>query len=148
MHFKEFGYGIITDMEPKKTTPLNPEFSAPVVTPEAWSGIGYEQAPESSRERQPVAPERSGENELPMPSMPFPVTPQTTSPSVSTAQPTTDDNPLTAGDDDVIEKEWVDKAKKIISTTKGDPYRREYEVGKLQADYIEKRYGKKLGEDS
>ncbi len=57
----------------------------------------------------------------------------------------TDDMPLVAGDDDLIEKEWVDKAKKIISETKDDPYKREHEVGKLQADYLRKRYGKELG---
>ena len=51
-------------------------------------------------------------------------------------------NPLVAGDDDLIEKEWVDKAKKIIQQTKSDPYAQEKEVSKLQADYIKKRYGK------
>ena len=53
--------------------------------------------------------------------------------------------PLVASDDDLIEKEWVDKAKRIVSETKDDPYRREAEVGKLQVDYLQKRYGKELG---
>ena len=56
-----------------------------------------------------------------------------------------DDTPATASDSERIEKEWVDKAKKVIAETKDDPYRREQEVGKLQADYIYKRYGRKLG---
>lgn len=56
-----------------------------------------------------------------------------------------DDTPLTAADEDLIEKEWVDKAKKIIIATKDDPYRREQEVGKLQAEYLKKRYGKEIG---
>jgi len=56
-----------------------------------------------------------------------------------------DDNPTVANDDDLIEKEWVDRAKKIIVETKDDPYKREQEVGKLQADYLKKRYGKELG---
>jgi hypothetical protein len=56
-----------------------------------------------------------------------------------------DDLPVVANDDDLIEKEWVDKAKKIIMQTKDDPYRREQEVSKLQADYLRKRYGKELG---
>lgn len=59
--------------------------------------------------------------------------------------PLTDDSPLVANDDDLIEKEWVDKAKKIIVATRDDPHRREQEVGKLQADYLLKRYGKELG---
>ncbi|MGK2896770.1 MAG: hypothetical protein ACSLEY_04205 [Candidatus Saccharimonadales bacterium] len=59
-----------------------------------------------------------------------------------------DDNPSAAADEDLIEKEWVDKAKQIISTTKQDPYRQEREVGRLQADYLKKRYGKELGSSS
>jgi hypothetical protein len=53
--------------------------------------------------------------------------------------------PAVAADDDLIEKEWVDKAKEIIEKTKDDPYRREREVGRLQSDYLKKRYGKDLG---
>ena len=53
--------------------------------------------------------------------------------------------PATAADDDLIEKEWVDKAKKIIADTRDDPYRREREVNRLQTDYLMKRYGKELG---
>jgi hypothetical protein len=56
-----------------------------------------------------------------------------------------DDLPVVANDDDLIEKEWVDKAKKVIMQTKDDPYRREQEISKLQADYLRKRYGKELG---
>lgn len=54
------------------------------------------------------------------------------------------DNPLTANDDDLIEKEWVQKAKKIVMQTRDDPYTQEKEVSKLQADYIKKRYGKDI----
>jgi hypothetical protein len=63
--------------------------------------------------------------------------------------PTTRDDatvtPLVAGNDDVIEKEWVDKAKKIILDTKEDPFKREEQVSQLQKDYLKKRYGKDLG---
>jgi hypothetical protein len=55
--------------------------------------------------------------------------------------------PLLAHDDDLIEKEWVDKAKKIIEETRDNPYQREKEVGKLQIDYQKKRYGRDLGSD-
>jgi hypothetical protein len=56
----------------------------------------------------------------------------------------TDDNPALAEDVDVIEKEWVEKAKKIVQATKEDPHQQEKEVSKLQADYLMKRYGKKV----
>lgn len=61
---------------------------------------------------------------------------------------TTDDNgsasPAVADDVDVIEKEWVDKAKKIVDSTKDNPRAQEKEVSKLQAEYLMKRYGKQL----
>ncbi len=51
---------------------------------------------------------------------------------------------ISASNDDVIEKEWINKSKKIVKETKGDPYRKEHEVSKLQADYLHKRYGKEV----
>lgn len=57
-------------------------------------------------------------------------------------------NPTVAADDDLMEKEWVDRSKQVIAETKGDPYRREKEVNKLQIDYLKKRYGKELGKDA
>jgi len=56
----------------------------------------------------------------------------------------TDDTPLVASDDDLIEKTWIDKAKHIVSETKTDPYQQEREVSKLQASYLLKRYGKQI----
>lgn len=82
--------------------------------------------------------------------------PQTSSTAVPivapTIQPITQDDtdsttkpaPIVAADDDVIEKEWVNKAKTVIKQTKGDPYAKEREVTKLQADYMQKRYGKEV----
>lgn len=51
-------------------------------------------------------------------------------------------NPAAAADEDLIEKEWVEKAKKVIADTKHDPHLQEKEVSKLQADYLKKRYDK------
>lgn len=57
--------------------------------------------------------------------------------------PTTQTNtPVVAADEDVIEKEWVDKAKQIVAKNKDDPRMQKHEVSNLQADYIKKRYGK------
>lgn len=54
-------------------------------------------------------------------------------------------SPLIASDDDLIEKEWVDKAKRIIADTHNNPYQREHAVSELQIVYLKKRYGKELG---
>ena len=67
------------------------------------------------------------------------------SPHSNSAAPLSPHSPSVADDVDLIEKEWVDKAKKIITETRDDPYRREQEVSRLQADYLRKRYGKELG---
>jgi hypothetical protein len=78
--------------------------------------------------------------------LPAPVLP-TTAPQVGVDDTAVvhDDTPLLAADEDLIEKEWVDKAKKIILETKDDPYAMEAAVTKLQADYLKKRYGRELG---
>lgn len=57
----------------------------------------------------------------------------------------TSNNPIAANDEDLIEKEWVDRAKSIIADTKDDPYAREKQMADLKADYIEKRYGRRIG---
>ena len=53
---------------------------------------------------------------------------------------------FTTNYDDLIEKEWVDKAKKILVETKDDPYRREREINKLQIEYVRKRYGRTISD--
>lgn len=55
--------------------------------------------------------------------------------------------PLVAEDADLIEKEWVDKAKKIILETRDDPFARTNQVNELQKEYLKKRYNKDLGKD-
>jgi hypothetical protein len=55
--------------------------------------------------------------------------------------------PLTAKDDDLMEKEWVDRAKQIVSETRDNPHQREKAVNKLQIEYLKKRYGRELSMD-
>ena len=58
-----------------------------------------------------------------------------------------DDSPMVAADDDLIEKEWVDKVKDVINKTKDNPHARENSIKKLQIEYVKKRYGKIIGDD-
>jgi len=53
-----------------------------------------------------------------------------------------DNNPAMASHVDIIEKEWVDRAKKIVDSTRDDPYQQEKAISELQIDYLKKRYGK------
>ena len=102
-------------------------------------------------ERPPARPEQQ-----PRPSAQPPVTappPQVATPHVS--QPARQDSqaddlvadaPQTAADDDLMEKEWVDKLKSIIALTKGNPYEQARAIAALQADYLRKRHNRVIGE--
>jgi len=75
-----------------------------------------------------------------VPPVPPPVVPQD-----DLAQNAAITSPLIAADEDLIEKEWVDKAKEIILHTKDDPHARTQKVNELQRDYLQKRYGRTVG---
>lgn len=51
---------------------------------------------------------------------------------------------LIADDADLIEKEWVIRAKAIVAQTKDDPHTQNREMNKVKADYLKKRYNKDL----
>lgn len=81
-----------------------------------------------------------------LPTVPLPATPAVQAPVSTTTS--TDDTPLIASDDDLIEKEWVDKLKRIITLTKDDPYERARVIAQLQADYLKKRYNREMGQSN
>lgn len=76
----------------------------------------------------------------PIASPPMPAAP---GPAPATRIPV-NDSPAVADDGDLIEKEWVNKAKFIVETTRIDPHRQNKELSKFKADYIQKRYNKQL----
>ncbi len=62
------------------------------------------------------------------------------------ANPTTN-TPQIADDLDLIEKEWVEKAKEIVAKTKDDPKAQSEELDKVKTDYIKKRFNKDVPAD-
>lgn len=138
-------------MEPKTSSPeyLNEqppqsiEYSLPGRAPEKSTEQQVERSPETNQELHRAVTSAT----TPPAVLPVPVQAQATDDAgtSSVAPVSSVSSPTTAADDDLIEKEWVDKAKKIITDTKEDPHTREQLVGKLQADYLRKRYGKQLG---
>lgn len=54
------------------------------------------------------------------------------------------DVPEVAGDIDLIEKEWVRKAKDIVMRTQGDPYAQNKQINRMKVEYIKKRYDKDI----
>lgn len=60
--------------------------------------------------------------------------------SSSVASPKT--SGLPAADKNLIEKQWVQKAKEIVAETRSDPYKQKSQMSKAKADYIQKRFKK------
>jgi hypothetical protein len=52
--------------------------------------------------------------------------------------------PQITDDGDLIEKEWVNKAKQIVERTRDDPYKQSEELTVFKADYMKKRYNKTI----
>ncbi|MEO6513168.1 MAG: hypothetical protein ABIR37_00620 [Candidatus Saccharimonadales bacterium] len=55
--------------------------------------------------------------------------------------------PSNADDSDLIEKEWVEKAKAIVEKTRRDPFQQSQELNRFKNEYLQKRYGKNVGSD-
>lgn len=118
---------------PEASVPIHAGESVPVVP---------EQLPKGPEVREEAPQPSVNVSISPLPQFPSLPTPHATVPSMQVRPK--DTSPLAASDEDLIEKEWVDKAKKIVALTKDDPYSQEKEVSKLQADYLKKRYGKEI----
>lgn len=132
---------------------MEPHLSAP--GPSVEVGMNKGESPKRSEIHfnAPELPARHETKELPLSSTPTPP-PTTSSPTLPAPQPVIhsvpqtslpqSDSPLVAADEDLIEREWVEKAKHIVTETRSDPYQQEKRVSQLQADYIKKRYGKEI----
>lgn len=103
-------------------------------------------APESVGARPPVAPPPAASSATPQQDATGLADANTSSPAAATA-PLAVDLP-DAQDSDLIEKEWVHKAKAIVEQTKEDPYKQSEALTMFKADYMKKRYNKtiKLGQ--
>ena len=120
------------EQAPVSPTP-NGERIPVLPTPEGGLDTGLERVEQTAEASAAVA-DAAAVGGVPMPPPP----------AAPTTQPVSD-SPAVAADEDVIEKEWVDKAKKIILETKDDPFTRTTRVNELQKDYLKKRYNKDLG---
>lgn len=103
----------------------------------------------------PQAPEKPSPQEsaslqssaaaLALPATPLTQAQPPVAPVTDNAVATTTTDNLTADDEgDLIEKTWVEKAKKIVESTRDDPYRQSEELTLFKADYMKKRYGKTI----
>lgn len=134
-------------MEPGFNAPRNnPEItpslpSVNIEVSQSQNGAALEQAPQQFERELPIQDGPQGPTLPPVAVAAQPVAPVVAVPQVEEAAPLLSSTPDVAADDDRIEREWVDKAKKIITETADDPYRREQAIGQLQREYRRKRYG-------
>ncbi len=131
-------------MEPRQAGPGGNLERQPGQTGELGVGTGGEYLPNQSHERLgpqlEVGAVQAEVAQLVMPALPTPVVSTT-----DDAAQVSDATQLIAADVDLIEKEWIDKAKKIIAETKDDPHAREKAISQLQTEYVQKRYGRVIG---
>lgn len=128
--------------------PQNFEVVQPPKSPETPKG-----PIEQERPGQEATP---GKQATPPAIQPLPVIPDVPAPQLP-AIPTADDTTVTvrspktaklpAAEKDLIEKQWVTKAKEIVAETKNDPYKQKHEMSKAKADYVQKRFKKTLKTD-
>ena len=52
--------------------------------------------------------------------------------------------PEEANDIDLIEKEWIVKAKQVVAHTIEDPHHQQAAISHMKAEYMKKRYGKQV----
>lgn len=77
-----------------------------------------------------------------------PAAPSQSQQGLSGSVPLYTSTPMSAEDVDLIEKEWVQKAKEIVRSTQGDPYAQSQRLSEMKADYIKKRYNRQLKADT
>lgn len=132
-------------MAPNSETSFN---LPPPVTGEQASPLPTEQA-NPTPERGAATPEQSLQ---PAVAAPAPVTPIPMPQARTAAQPAVQQvSPGASGaaqaladDKDLIEKEWVNKAKQIVERTRDNPYQQSEELTVFKADYMKKRYNKTI----
>lgn len=135
-------------MNMNKSSREKPQFELPPV-PE-----GYEAGRQKAMETRPDEENATGKKQAPAkdlttdapavpPAISIPVT--QVDDNAKTAASLTKD--LAADDVDLIEKQWVERAKAIVIRTQNDPYAQKKEISKAGADYIKKRFNKNIPTD-
>lgn len=135
-------------MNPTSNETNGLKLPTPVTEQTPITGISTEQAVPSVPELAPNAFEQNPNGASiaaqPLPSIPLPQPAQSASTDVPLPTSSATIVPDVADDGDLIEKEWVNKAKQIVEKTRDDPYMQSKEMTLFKADYMKKRYNKSI----
>lgn len=128
-------------------SPNETGLSLPAPMPEQAPVSANPESAPAAPEQAPAAPERapaantSAAVALPAIPLPLPTPPTTGSDVTATSQSVV---PSASDDTDLIEKEWVHRAKQIVERTRDDPYKQSEELTVVRADYLKQRYDKSV----
>jgi hypothetical protein len=125
--------------QPQFEIPKKPQQGQEAITERA---IEQRQVSEGAPAKQ--APKFPG---TPLPPVPPPIQQQPVAPPRAAGKTNSPAAGLQAQDTDLIEKEWVQRAKSIIAHTQDDPFKQKNEMSKFKADYIKKRFNKSIPSD-
>jgi hypothetical protein len=118
-----------------------PKFEVPQTNTQETGNESVEKpvvsSPESSPQRQPVQVTAQIVNDLAQPGQSI----------VPTGDSSDELSVKDSKEIESIDKEWVDKAKKIIAQTQEDPFEQKRAMSKVKADYIKKRFNKTIKTD-
>ena len=115
--------------------PQDSSLSLPSVDPSHLQSNQVDSASQSAQPSQSTQP-------MPQPAAPASAQAQPEpAPANLSASPATN---LIAEDVDLIEKEWVERAKDIVHKTKDNPYLQNQALTQMKVDYIKKRYNKDI----
>lgn len=120
-----------------------PEQLQPAIPAEKPAVPGGEQQP-AAPEIAPAAPAAQAVRATPAIPMPFPPTAPVNPPADDVSSATAGAAVPVMDDQDLIEKEWVHKAKQIVERNRDDPYKQSEELTVFKAEYMKKRYGKSI----
>jgi hypothetical protein len=127
----------MNSMNPPNETP-GLQFPAPDQTPEV-----PDQTLASGQDASSTA--------VPAMTVPLPPTPSQNPPQTASQTDVQATTPAAVSpvvdDGDLIEKEWVSKAKQIVEQNRNDPYKQSEELTVFRADYMKKRYNKNIKVD-
>lgn len=128
------------ELPPVEVTPPKTE-KMDIKTGEPVKELGTEKNPEFTHATPASAASQAGQDDANRGS----AGPQGGSPADNAATKSlVGQSPQIADDVDLIEKEWVEKAKEIVEKTKENPYLQNKAISEIKADYIKKRYNKDL----
>lgn len=109
--------------------------------------VPQQNMPQAEAMRPEIVNEQQASQAVEMPAVPAQYQAPVSVPSSQPQAPSTAGPaglPVIADDTDLIEKEWVEKAKEIVARTRQDPYLQNKEVERMKADYMKKRYNKDI----